>query len=98
MSNGKDLIKIPIRSLDEYKIRYSQDKNKHAGQGKGDSKVGDVLGRAGGQQKAPGKGQGKLGISQVRTIMKQKYHLKNWKRISTVSWSCRIWSKKMNSR
>lgn len=44
MSNGKDLIKIPIRSLDEYKIRYSQDKNKHAGQGKGDSKVGDVPG------------------------------------------------------
>lgn len=61
MSNGKDLIKIPIRSLDEYKIRYSQDKNKHAGQGKGGSKVGDVLGRAGGQQKAPGKGQGEAG-------------------------------------
>ncbi|WP_077310404.1 sporulation protein YhbH [Terribacillus halophilus] len=61
MSNGKDLIKIPIRSLDEYKIRYSQDKNKHAGQGKGDSKVGDVLGRAGDQQKAPGKGQGEAG-------------------------------------
>ncbi|QXE02618.1 sporulation protein YhbH [Terribacillus sp. DMT04] len=61
MSNGKDLIKIPIRSLDEYKIRYSQDKNKHAGQGKGNSKVGDVLGRAGEQQKAPGKGQGEAG-------------------------------------
>ena len=27
MSNGKDVVKIPIRSLDEYKIRYNYDKN-----------------------------------------------------------------------
>ena len=33
MSNGKDVVKIPIRSLDEYKIRYNYDKNKHVGQG-----------------------------------------------------------------
>ena len=26
MSNGKDVVKIPIRSLDEYKIRYNYDK------------------------------------------------------------------------
>ncbi len=26
MSNGRDVIKIPIRSLDEYKIRYNYDK------------------------------------------------------------------------
>ncbi|MGG3759521.1 sporulation protein YhbH, partial [Bacillus anthracis] len=61
MSNGKDVVKIPIRSLDEYKIRYNYDKNKHVGQGNGDSKVGDVVARdgSGGQkQKGPGKGQG----------------------------------------
>ena len=45
MSNGKDVVKIPIRSLDEYKIRYNYDKNKHVGQGNGDSKVGDVVER-----------------------------------------------------
>ncbi|MGA9226007.1 MAG: DUF444 family protein, partial [Mesobacillus sp.] len=28
MSNGRDVVKIPIRSLDEYKIRYNYDKNK----------------------------------------------------------------------
>ena len=39
------LLKIPIRSLDEYKIRYNYDKSKHVGQGKGDSKVGDVVAR-----------------------------------------------------
>ncbi|MBO1512799.1 sporulation protein YhbH [Metabacillus bambusae] len=60
MSNGKDVVKIPIRSLDEYKIRYNYDKNKHVGQGDGESKVGDVVARDGSQAdaKGPGKGQG----------------------------------------
>src|SRR6478736_1431201 len=58
MSNGRDVIKIPIRSLDEYKIRYNYDKNKHVGQGNGDSQVGDVVARDGAGQQGPGKGQG----------------------------------------
>ncbi|AKO91179.1 MULTISPECIES: sporulation protein YhbH [Priestia] len=61
MSNGRDVVKIPIRSLDEYRIRYNYDKNKHVGQGNGKSKVGDVVARdgSGGQgQKGAGKGQG----------------------------------------
>lgn len=58
MSNGRDVIKIPIRSLDEYKIRYNYDQSKHVGQGNGDSKVGDVIARdpSGGKN---GPGQGK---------------------------------------
>ena len=32
MSNGREVLKIPIRSLDEYKIRYNNDKSKHVGQ------------------------------------------------------------------
>ncbi|GAF18607.1 YeaH protein [Bacillus sp. JCM 19046] len=60
MSNGKDVIRIPIRSLDEYKIRYNYDKNKHVGQGKGDSKVGDVVAKDpnGKKEAGPGKGPG----------------------------------------
>ncbi|RAK15458.1 hypothetical protein B0I26_12128 [Anoxybacillus vitaminiphilus] len=60
MSNGRDVIKIPIRSLDEYKIRYNYDKNKHVGQGDGDSQIGDVIARDGSDegQKGAGKGQG----------------------------------------
>lgn len=59
MSNGRDVIKIPIRSLDEYKIKYNYDKNKHVGQGNGDSEVGDVVARDGSaEQQGPGKGQG----------------------------------------
>lgn len=58
MSNGRDVIKIPIRSLDEYKIRYNYDKSKHVGQGQGDSQVGDVVAREPGQGKrAPGQGK-----------------------------------------
>lgn len=58
MSNGRDVIKIPIRSLDEYKIRYNYDKSKHVGQGNGDSQVGDVVARGSGEGKS-GTGQGK---------------------------------------
>ncbi len=58
MSNGREVIKIPIRSLDEYKIRYNHDKSKHVGQGDGDSQVGDVVASDKGQAKG-GQGQGK---------------------------------------
>lgn len=59
MSNGREVVKIPIRSLDEYKIRYNYDKNKHVGQGDGESKVGDVVARDGADGKpGGGKGQG----------------------------------------
>ncbi|WP_010531325.1 sporulation protein YhbH [Lentibacillus jeotgali] len=61
MSNGRDVIKIPIRSLDEYKIRYNYDKSKHVGQGDGDSEVGDVIARDpnGGDKGKSGSGNGK---------------------------------------
>ncbi|MCQ6267116.1 sporulation protein YhbH [Fictibacillus sp. WQ 8-8] len=62
LSNGRDVIKIPIRSLDEYKIRYNYEKNKHVGQGDGDSQVGDVVARDGnGNQAGAGKGKGQAG-------------------------------------
>ncbi|MGC4378073.1 sporulation protein YhbH [Fictibacillus sp. Mic-4] len=62
LSNGRDVIKIPIRSLDEYKIRYNYDKNKHVGQGDGDSQVGDVVARdSSSSQAGSGKGKGQPG-------------------------------------
>ncbi len=57
MSNGKDVIRIPIRSVDEYKIRYNMDNNKYTGQGDGDSKEGDVIARE------PGGGKEQKGAS-----------------------------------
>lgn len=59
MSNGKRVVKIPIRSLDEYKIRYNHEKNKHAGQGEGDSQIGDVVAQDPNAKKGkPGDGDG----------------------------------------
>ncbi|GMK41724.1 stress response UPF0229 protein YhbH [Paenibacillus sp. CCS19] len=58
MSDGKQVIKVPIRSLDEYRIVYNFNKNKHVGQGDGDSQVGDVLGVDPQAAQGPGKGEG----------------------------------------
>lgn len=58
LNNGKRMVKIPIRSLDEYRFRYNYRKSKHVGQGDGDSKVGDVLGREPQTASKSGKGEG----------------------------------------
>jgi uncharacterized protein len=58
MSNGQTIVKIPIRSMEEYRFRYNFNKSKHVGQGNGNSKVGDVLARESANQQGPGKGQG----------------------------------------
>ena len=55
LSDGKKTIKVPIRSLDEYRFRYDHNQQQGVGQGDGDSKVGDVIGQ--GQQQGPGKGK-----------------------------------------
>jgi len=55
LSDGKQIIKVPIRSLDEYRLRYNFNKSKHVGQGDGDTEVGDVIG----VDPTPAKGQGK---------------------------------------
>src|SRR5580765_2508143 len=57
LSDGKRTVKVPIRSLDEYKFRYDYRKKKQVGQGDGKTKVGDVIGRESDSQ-GPGKGPG----------------------------------------
>src|SRR5713226_2521389 len=60
LSDGKKTVKVPIRSLDEYKFRYDYRKKKHVGQGGGSTKVGDVIGRES-QGQGQGSGQGPAG-------------------------------------
>jgi hypothetical protein len=55
LSDGKRVLKVPIRSLDEYRFRYDFNKQQHAGQGDGESQVGDVIARD------PRPGRGKRG-------------------------------------
>lgn len=56
LSDGRQIIKIPIRSMEEYRFIYNNNKRKHVGQGDGDSQVGDVLGTD--PANANGKGEG----------------------------------------
>ncbi len=44
LSHGRQIVKVPIRSLDEYHFRYNFGKGKHVGQGDGDSRPGEVVG------------------------------------------------------
>ncbi|KAF1084536.1 hypothetical protein SPSYN_02314 [Sporotomaculum syntrophicum] len=58
LSDGRKIVKVPIRSLEEYHFRFDTGKRKHIGQGQGDTKEGDVLGREQKKSTAPGKGAG----------------------------------------
>jgi len=61
MSDGKKIIKIPIRSIEQYRFRYDFNKQKHTGQGSGGTKIGDVLGKDSGATKGDkGKGAGDM--------------------------------------
>jgi sporulation protein YhbH len=51
-SDGNQIVKVPIRSLDLPHFRYDFGRNKHIGQGEGDSQAGDKVGQAG-----PGQGK-----------------------------------------
>src|SRR5215212_4888991 len=63
LSDGKRVVKVPIRSLDEYKFRFDYRKKKHVGQGDGKTRVGDVIAREGqsGQQGQGGNQAGQTG-------------------------------------
>jgi uncharacterized protein len=58
MSNGKQIVKVPIRSLEEYRFRYNYNKSPQAGTGDGDSQVGDVIARSPSNDGQAGKGNG----------------------------------------
>jgi sporulation protein YhbH len=57
-SQGDKIVKVPIRSLELPRFRFDRNKGQHVGQGDGDSKVGDVIGRVPSPRKGPGKGPG----------------------------------------
>jgi sporulation protein YhbH len=56
-SDGKKIVRVPIRTLEEYRFRFDPNNQKNVGQGDGDSKVGDVLERYGQQGQGPGQGK-----------------------------------------
>src|SRR5438105_12280292 len=50
-SDGNQIVKVPIRSLDLPRFRFDFGRNKHIGQGTGGTKPGDTVGQDG-----PGQG------------------------------------------
>jgi sporulation protein YhbH len=54
-SDGKKVVRVPIRTLEQYKFRYDPNDQRGVGQGDGDTKVGDVLERYG-KGNSPGNG------------------------------------------
>lgn len=89
MSDGKQVVKVPIKSIDEYHFRYNYNKAKHVGQGDGDSQVGDVLGVDPQAAKGPGKGEGagdqpgedyyeaEISLAELETILFDELELPN---------------------
>ncbi len=87
MSDGKQIIKVPIRSLDEFRFIYNYNKKKHVGQGDGDSQVGDVLGTD--PKSGPGKGdkagdqpgqdlvEAEVSIEELETMLFEELELPN---------------------
>src|SRR5260370_5813690 len=53
LSDGKNVVRVRIRSLEEYSFRYDYGRQQHAGQGNGKSKIGDVVA----QEPRQGKGR-----------------------------------------
>lgn len=43
-SDGDTVVKVPVKSLEEYRFRFDPGDGRHVGQGDGDSRPGDVLG------------------------------------------------------
>lgn len=58
MSRGKEIVKVPIRSLDEYRFRFHFGKQQHIGQGDGSSQIGDTVARDAQGQPFDGNGEG----------------------------------------
>lgn len=58
MHDGRKVVKVPIRSLDEFHFRYDFRKKQHGGQGDGNSKPGDVVYSEPHHSQGKGKGAG----------------------------------------
>src|SRR5207244_406358 len=56
LSDGRKVIKVQIRSLEQYKFRFDHNKGDRVGQGQGGTKVGDVIARE--PEDGQGNGQG----------------------------------------
>jgi len=91
ISDGRQVVKVPIRSMDEYRFRYNLQKMKHVGQGNGHAKVGDVIaadpapgpgGRGSGAGDAAGEDvyETEIDLAAIESILFEELELPNLER------------------
>lgn len=56
--DGKAIVRVPVKSLKEYRFRFDEQRQPHVGQGDGKTKVGQVLARGRPTRPGPGQSQG----------------------------------------
>ncbi|WP_332697640.1 sporulation protein YhbH [Halalkalibacter lacteus] len=86
MSGGKDIIKVPIRSIKQFKFRFNDKDQEQVGQGSGDSSVGDIIDKAKKGQvdqagEAPGEDyyETEINIDELAELIFADLHLPNLK-------------------
>ena len=84
MADGQKVVKVPIRSLEEYHLRFDPAKEQNAGQGQGGSQPGSVLGRdpsptAGGPGEDPGNDyyEAEITVDELAEILFSELELPN---------------------
>ena len=86
-SDGASAVKVPIRSLDLPRFRYDYGRNKHVGQGEGDSQAG--------RRRSAGQGQGRAAAGDEPGVdySRPRSRSTTWPRWSSRTWGCRTWSR-----
>ena len=79
-SNGKETVKIPVRSLDQYRFRYNFNQQEQVGQGNGNSKTGDKIANSGDPADGAGQGPG-AGEAPGEDIYEAKIEIKELQEI-----------------
>ena len=86
-SQNGQILKVPIKTMDEPRFRYNHNPNApHLGQGKGDTSVGDIIGRAAPEQNGKGSGQGQAGDQAGEDVYEAEISLEELSAIVFEGW------------
>lgn len=83
LSNGQRIVRVPLRSLEEYRFRFNYSKMRRVGQGNGKTQVGDLVfpGQMRGQGKRAGEEPGfdyyeaEVTLDEIAGILFEELHL-----------------------
>ncbi|MCG0278689.1 MAG: sporulation protein YhbH, partial [Thermanaeromonas sp.] len=88
MADGSKVVKIPIRSLEEYRFRFNPNQGRHIGQGSGNTRKGTVIAREGRAGGGSGKGAGdqpgidyyeaEVTLEEIEELLFRDLELPNW--------------------